>query len=104
MAFIPTFIIPIQAVMHASWNKYFIVFVLLLHVITAMAQPDFMQNQFKHKKDSLIEELKNHPNPDTARAKALFKIIEDAAFLKEKKEVLPYWVESIALSRKLKFK
>jgi two-component system, NarL family, sensor kinase len=104
IAFIATFILLNGAAMHFSCKISFIVFAMLLQISVLMAQPDYFQNSFKHKKDSLIEVLKKYPNPDTARAKALFKIIDCAAFLKEKKEVMPYWEEAIKLSRKLKYR
>jgi two-component system, NarL family, sensor kinase len=77
---------------------------LLLSLNGLSAQPKYFSNLFKQKRDSLVEVLKKYPASDTSRAKALYKIIESAAFLKEKKEVLPYWLEAMALSRKLKFK
>jgi signal transduction histidine kinase len=57
-----------------------------------------------HTKDSLVEELKKYPNADTARADALFKVVDCAAFLSEKKAVLPYWEEGIQLSHKRNYK
>ena len=71
---------------------------------TIIAQIDYMYNQFKHRKDSLIAVLKHYPNPDTGRAKALFEVANCAVFLKEKKEVMPFWEEAIGLSRKLRYK
>ena len=90
--------------MHFFGKKIFTLLILFLPAITAMTQGDYWHNQFEHQKDSLIEVLKKYPNPDTARAKALFAILDCATFLKEKKELMPYWEETISLSRKLKYK
>ena len=76
---------------------------LLLYSLQGISQGGYTSNTFVHRKDSLIGILQNYPAPDTARAKALFAIVDCAAFLKEKKEVLLYWQQAMDLSTKLKF-
>ena len=78
--------------------------VLIAHSTMLVAQPDFYEKQFEHDRDSAITELKKHPHPDTARAMALIDVLDCAAFLSQKQQLLPYYSEAIALSRKLKFK
>ena len=83
-----------------------VILAILLTAWTGLlqAQPDFYQKQFEHNRDSALTELSKHPNPDTARDMALVNILDCAAFLSQKKQVLPYWQEAIQLSRKLRFK
>src|SRR6185436_5740265 len=76
---------------------------LFLCCVEGNSQGGYTTNTFAHRKDSLIGVLKNYPATDTARAKALFAILDCAAFLKEKKEVLPYWQEAMDISIKSKF-
>ncbi len=71
---------------------------------TLVAQPDYYQKLFEHNRDSAVGELKKHPNPDTARAMALINVLDCAAFLSQKTQLLPYYTEAVALSRRLKFK
>ena len=77
--------------------------VLLLYG-TAVAQMDFYNKQFLHAKDSLLKELNKHPLPDTVRAAALMHVLDCAAFLSQKKQLLPWWEEAVQLSRKIKDK
>src|SRR5882724_11515553 len=91
--------------MHFSGNcRFLLAFALLLASAAASAQPGYISKGFEHIKDSLVTELARHPQPDTARAVALLKVIESAVFLSERKEVLPYWAEAVQLSRKLNFR
>ena len=87
-------------------QKHLLVLVILLiaRSTVLVAQPDFYQKRFEHDRDSAIGELKKHPYPDTARAMALINVLDCAAFLSQKKQLLPYYNEAIALNRKLKFK
>jgi two-component system NarL family sensor kinase len=75
----------------------------LLLCVQGISQGGYTRNTFVHRKDSLVAILQNYPAADTARAKALFAIVDCAAFLKEKKEVLPYWQQAMDISIKLKF-
>jgi len=77
--------------------------IMYLMVTPVFGQYDHYPATFNRKKDSLINELKKHPLPDTGRAMALVNIIDVAVFLKQREQVLPYWKEAIELSHKLKF-
>ena len=76
--------------------------IVLLTSVKSIAQLGYYK-VFLHIKDSLVKELGKHPLQDTARALALFSILDNATFLSEKKEVTPYWEEAMQLSRKLKY-
>ena len=80
------------------------VIILIAQSTMLVAQPDFYQKRFEHDRDSAIGELKKHPNADTARAMALINILDCAAFLSQKTQLLPYYSEAVGLSRKLRFK
>jgi len=58
---------------------------------------------FQERKNAAINELKNFPNADTNRVNALMKVFTAGTFLKERQEVLPYRLEGLAISRKLKY-
>lgn len=90
--------------MHLPAKIYFIVFVAFLQTINVLAQPGYPGDRFKHEKDSLIEVLKKYPAQDTARARALYDVVDPAIFLREKKEVMSYWEEAMTLSHKLNYK
>jgi two-component system, NarL family, sensor kinase len=87
-------------------HKQVLVLAILLIARSTMlvAQPDFYEKQFEHERDSALDELKKHPYPDTTRAMALINVLDCAPFLSQKKQLLPYYFETIALSRRLKFK
>lgn len=70
---------------------------------TAKTQPENPITDFKKNKEAAVAELKNYPDPDTNRVKALMKIFNTATFLKERTEVRPYTLEALELSRKLNF-
>lgn len=55
---------------------------------------------FEKIKGKALDNLKNFPNQDTARARALVRIIKTASFLKQMQQVKPYCDEGLALSRK----
>ncbi|MEP6712045.1 MAG: ATP-binding protein [Ferruginibacter sp.] len=76
---------------------------MILSAKNLFAQQSSFQNIFNHKKDSLVKELSKHPLPDTARASALCRLIDAAIFLKERKELMPYWEEAYKLSVKFKY-
>jgi two-component system, NarL family, sensor kinase len=67
-----------------------------------IAQGDIFSRMEK-RKDSALENLKKYPQPDTHRIKALQTVLDAAVFLRQKKQVLPYFEEAIALSRQLQF-
>jgi tetratricopeptide (TPR) repeat protein len=79
--------------------------IIILPGIYLHAQENIMlpPNGFAEKKEKAIADLKNYPNPDTARVNALVRILNTAIFLKEKKEVIGYLPEALDLSRKLKY-
>ena len=79
----------------------FLLFFLCLNLLKA--QPESYKRAFEHAKDSLTEVLKKYPKEDTARARALYNLVDCAAFLSQKKELLPVWSEAIQLTRKLNF-
>jgi two-component system, NarL family, sensor kinase len=63
-----------------------------------------MEGGFEKRKTTAITNLKNHSKNDTARVNALQKVIACGAFfLKQKKELMPYCEEELALSRKLQY-
>lgn len=68
------------------------------------AQPNSFEKEFEHKRDSALRNLQKYPNPDTARAMALADLFDCATFLNQKRQLMPYYQEAIALSRKLHFK
>lgn len=81
----------------------FVIAIFLGQTQTVKAQPDDYFTGFKERKEVAIAELKKFPQPDTARVNALIKVFTSATFLKERKEVLPYRTEALAISRKLKY-
>ncbi|MEO7044632.1 MAG: ATP-binding protein [Ferruginibacter sp.] len=92
-------------IMHRVTHRIILLaMMLLLPGGLLMCQMDYYNKIFTHQKDSLVKELNNYPAADTARANALYNILDYAVFLSQKKEVLPYWEEALALSRKLHFK
>jgi two-component system NarL family sensor kinase len=68
-----------------------------------MAQPDNSIFNFRERKDAAVASLRNYPRKDTARVNALIRVIHNATFSKEHKELLPYRKEAEDLSRKLDY-
>lgn len=62
-----------------------------------------LEDSFQVYKEKYIKELDKYPNPDTNRAKTLYMITDKCTFLKHRKEVMPYFKESFALSKKLHY-
>ncbi|MBN8674858.1 MAG: tetratricopeptide repeat protein [Chitinophagales bacterium] len=79
-----------------------VIFVLTL--LTGISCPvNAQQEGFEKKKQEAINDLKNYPAPDTARVNALVRVLNTAAYLKERKAVLPYLDEAFGISRKLNY-
>ena len=70
---------------------------------TLLAQINTKLAVQKHTRDSLIKLLPNYKKQDTVRVNILSDIFENTLFLKERKEVLPYWEEAKLISEKLGF-
>jgi signal transduction histidine kinase len=68
-----------------------------------LSQPTKFYTGFKERKEVALAELKKYPRPDTNRVNALIQVFITATFLKERKEVLPYRLEALAISRKLNY-
>jgi two-component system NarL family sensor kinase len=67
------------------------------------AQPANSIFNFRERKEAAIATLSNYPHQDTARVNALIRLIHNATFAREHKEVLPYRTEAAGLSRKLNY-
>ncbi|NJO25714.1 MAG: hypothetical protein HC867_08065 [Bacteroidia bacterium] len=64
---------------------------------------DFITGGFEERKNKAIAELKKFNRQDTARANALFSVASVALIQKQRKELLPYFEEAIALCRNLNY-
>lgn len=84
-------------------KKAVILLVALLLWQLRPARAQVASNSFEKKKQDAIEGLKKFPAGDTNRVNALLRILNTAIFLKEKKEVISYLPEAMALSRKLNY-
>jgi two-component system, NarL family, sensor kinase len=73
-----------------------------LHV-ALMAQSVTNEATFEAQKQQAIAALQHYPRPDTARIHALLRVLNIPTFLKERKELLPYQQQAIALSRRLHY-
>ena len=85
-------------------NRFLTVCAVTIFIIpqVSFAQGDIFGN-YEKRRDSAITVLKQYPQPDTARIKALIGVFLQANFLRRKKEVRPYCDEALALSKKLHF-
>lgn len=85
------------------FKKMLLFFAGVVSITALQAQPEYFDSNFRHTKDSLISDLKKFSSTDTLKANTLFKIVDCAIYLAEKKEVMPYWEEGMQISQKLNF-
>jgi len=80
-------------------------FLALLFLVPCMlAGQTNLFPDFEKIKNKAVTNLENFTNQDTARARALVRIIKTASFLKQMQQVRPYCDEALALSRKTNYK
>ncbi|MEO5591167.1 MAG: ATP-binding protein [Chitinophagaceae bacterium] len=65
-----------------------------------LAQDNF-SGDFEKRKNKAVSELKNFSQQDTARVNALIRVLKKASFMKQMKQVMPYYEEALAISRKI---
>ncbi|MEP6747579.1 MAG: ATP-binding protein [Bacteroidota bacterium] len=82
----------------------FFLVMLLLSTTASMAQMDYYNTIFARQRDSLINLLDKHSAQDTGRANKIMNLLDCAIFLSQRKQLLPWWQEGLALSRSLKYK
>lgn len=91
--------------MNTALRRYVLLTSCLFWLSSALlAQGGYNFDGFAHIKDSLVHELNKYRKPDTARANALVRVLDCASFLSEKKQVFPYWQETMQLGRSLHYK
>ena len=67
-----------------------------------LAQGNF-SGDFEKRKNKAVSELKNFPHQDTGRVNALIRVLKKASFMKQMKQVMPYYDEALAISRKINY-
>lgn len=78
--------------------------ILVLTLLSGFGCPAIAQQEnFEKRKQEAINDLKNYPRPDTARVNALIRVLNTAAYLKERKALLPYLDEAYQISRRLNY-
>ncbi|MBL7743964.1 MAG: hypothetical protein JNN00_10865 [Chitinophagaceae bacterium] len=71
--------------------------------LLAQGKSNSIVSGFAERKEKAITALKSFAKPDTARINALFNVISVAFIQKQRQELLPYYEEAMALSRKLEY-
>lgn len=78
--------------------------ILFFTLLTGISYPVNAQSEnFEKRKQEAINQLNDYPYPDTARVNALVRVLNTAAYLKERKAVLPYMDEAFMISRRLNY-